>query len=112
MDKGIYHVSFSSAAGSHGEGLAVVSDGAVNGGDPGYLYSGKFNTSGDQLSGRLAIKRWNTKIPSVFGPLGNFELDLSGTYVQANKSFKISGSVIGQPAMNIVIVGNYLSDSA
>jgi T3SS negative regulator,GrlR len=59
MQDGIYHVRFSSSVGSSGEGLVVIKQGSVNGGDGGYLYIGQLIASGGTLSGRLNIKRWN-----------------------------------------------------
>ena len=41
MENGIYHVRFASSIDGAGEGLAVVKDGAVNGGDAGYLCLGQ-----------------------------------------------------------------------
>lgn len=51
MKDGIYHVRFSSSVGAAGEGLAVVKDGSVNGGDAGYLYLGQLSDAGSGLSG-------------------------------------------------------------
>lgn len=110
MNDGIYHVIFSSPQGSAGEGLAVVKSGSVNGGDPGYLYLGQLLADGPQVSGRIEIKRWNTKVPSVFGPLPNFTLDLHGT--ATGDTFTVSGGVSGQPQMSISIQGKRLSATA
>lgn len=108
MKNGIYHVRFSSQQGSHGEGLVVVKDGAVNGGDPGYLYLGTMLSDSNAVSGRLEVKRWNTKLPSIFGPLGSFSLDLSGTI--NGDGFTVTGNVSHQPALRITISGRRLSD--
>ena len=111
MEDGIYHVKFASAMGAAGEGLVVIKDGAVNGGDAGYLYQGALNaTPTGQLHGELLITRWNAGHVSVFGPLGNFSLGLDGH--AANDSFTVAGGVPGQPNMKITITGRRLAKAA
>ena len=112
MQNGIYHVRFSSSVGGAGEGLAVVKDGAVNGGDTGYLYLGQLAASGQTVSGNLQVQRWNPGTVSVFGPLGNFALDLAGQSNAANDSFTVSGGVAGQPNLKITITGHRLAAAA
>ncbi len=111
MKNGIYHVRFSSSSGS-GEGLAVVKDGTVNGGDPGYLYLGQLTVVGQTLHGRLQIQRWNPGTVSVFGPLDNFALDLAGLSGAANDEFTVSGGIAGQPNLKITITGRRLAAAA
>lgn len=55
MNDGIYHVTFSSLRGSAGQGLVVIKDGSVNGGDAGYLYLGLLEAEGIYLKGRLEL---------------------------------------------------------
>jgi hypothetical protein len=112
MQDGIYHVSFSSSVGGSGQGLVVMKQGAVNGGDMGYLYTGQLTLSGDAISGRLNIKRWNPEGPqSVFGPLDNFELQLTGK-ATAGTSFNVSGGIPSKPGLTINIAGRFLSNAA
>ncbi len=112
MENGIYHVRFASSVGGAGEGLAVVKDGAVNGGDPGYLYLGQLTAVGRALNGQLQVQRWNPGTVSVFGSLGNFALDLTGQSSAANDSFTVSGGIIGQPNLKITITGRRLAAAA
>ena len=107
MQDGIYHVRFSSPQGASGEGLAVVKTGAVNGGDHGYLYLGQLIADGDKISGQLEIKRWNSAVPSIFGPLLNFTLALIGT--SSGDTFAVSGGMSTQPNLKISIAGTRLS---
>lgn len=109
MQNGIYHVRFASDQDS-GEGLAVIQNGTVNGGDNGYLYLGRLHVVGNTLSGLLEIKRWNAAVPSVFGPLGNFKLLLTGSFSGA--TFEANGSVEQRPQLTIKISGNKISDPA
>ena len=110
MQDGIYHVRFSSSQGLAGEGLAVVKAGSVNGGDFGYLYLGQLLADGERVSGQLEIKRWNASAQSVFGPLVNFALTLTGTV--NGESFRVSGGIPGQPNLKISIDGRRLSLAA
>ena len=110
MQNGIYHVRFSSPQGSAGEGLVVIKDGSVNGGDTGYLYFGQLVADGANVSGQLEIKRWNTTIPSIFGPLNQFTLALAGT--TTGDAFTVGGGMQNQPNLKISITGKKLSDAA
>ena len=72
MRDGIYHVRFASTMGAAGEGLVVVKDRSINGGDAGYLYQGVLaSDAAGELRGQLQVKRWNAGHASVFGLLGN-----------------------------------------
>ena len=111
MKDGIYHVKFASTMGAAGEGLVVVKDGSVNGGDAGYLYQGALNSDPTgQVHGQLQVQRWNAGHVSVFGPLSNFALDLRGQ--AANDGFTVSGGVPGHPNMKITISGRMLAKAA
>lgn len=108
MKDGIYHVEFVSTMGAVGDGLVVIQDGSINGGDGGYLYQGKLEIPAPGLlRGQLQVRRWNTGRASVFGPLSDFALDLSGQ--AANDSFTVSGGVPGHPNMAIKISGRMLA---
>jgi T3SS negative regulator,GrlR len=111
MKDGIYHVKFASTMGAAGEGLVVVKDGSVNGGDAGYLYQGALAPdAAGQLQGQLQVHRWNPGHVSVFGPLGNFALSLTGQ--AANDSFTVSGGIPDRPGLNITIKGRLLAEAA
>lgn len=112
MPNGIYHVRFSSSVGGSGEGLVVIKQGSVNGGDVACLYVGQIVMNGEVLSGRLNVKRWNPDQVSVFGPLDDFELQLSGKTTAAGNSFTASGSITSQPGLTIAIAGRFLSAAA
>ena len=111
MQNGIYHVRFSSSTGDFGEGIVVVKDDSVNGGDAGFLYKGKLSSNSGELSGQFNIKRWNPDHVSVFGPVDDFNLNLTGQVGQDN-SFFISGGIDSQPQFTININGRFLSSVA
>ena len=107
LSEGIYEVSFSSNVGSSGRGLIVVSNGAINGGDISHLYQGPYTCAGNTINATLSISQYNSSQQSVFGPLDNFILELSGAVTNGN-SFKVAGKVAGQPQLSISINGNML----
>ena len=104
MQSGIYHVSFRSSADA-GEGLVVIKDGAVNGGDQSYVYTGHLNGANGQLSGQLHIQQWRAGNPSVFGAISQFDLTLSGTSDDQAGTFTVDGHVTANPALRIGING-------
>lgn len=109
MKNGIYHVKFASSLGSQGEGLVVIRQGTVNGGDHGYLYRGEFMELGGQITGKLGIQRWNRGATSVFGNADRFELSLTGS-PQSSDSFRVEGNVTGNPQLRITIDGRWLAE--
>jgi hypothetical protein len=111
MLDGIYHVAFSSGTSAFGEGIAVFKGASVNGGDHGYTYSGTKNESGTSFASTLAIKRWNPSAHSIFGPVNEFSLELSGSTSGAN-GFLAQGHVVGQPHLKITVRGKYLAAAA
>lgn len=110
MNDGIYHVRFSAGHGQIGEGIAVIKSGKVNGGDPGYLYTGTMIHVGVSATSQLHIKQWNPMVRSVFGPLKEFDLTLAGS-VTAD-GFAVNGSISGQPGQRIQIAGKFISTAA
>lgn len=113
MKPGIYHVRFRSSLGAYGEGLVVFKDGTLNGGDPGYVYSGTYELAGEQVTGRLRIKKWNQGVTSVFGLLAPFEIALTGTFNPDFGAFDATGRIAAVPLTPAVsISGRRLSDAA
>ena len=112
MIDGIYHVQFSSPQTNMlGDGLVVLKDSYVNGGDDGFIYLGSFGISGGVVSGKLFIKRWNPTTVSIFGDREEFELELSGSQ-KTDRSFQFSGNVIGESNLKINASGLFLSELA
>lgn len=113
MKPGIYHITFASpTTHTSGEGLAVLKDGTINGGDLGYLFIGKFSIKDSAMSAKLKIKQWNPRVTSVFGNIPEFDLDLAGSITDDFKSFSARGGVVGRPQMSISIDGARLADAA
>ena len=105
MKDGLYAVNFKSSSQDFGSGVISVQNGNVNGGDHGYFYQGKIVINDSKLSGTIQIKQWNRNVPSVFGPIPQFDLPLAGQFEGNN--FELQGSVAGQ---TIKIAGRYLAE--
>lgn len=106
---GLYVVSFSSSD-DHGTGVVVVKDGAVNGGDYAYTYQGHLVQQEGAVSSTLEVSRYNPTAQSIFGPVENFELELSGN-VNGNR-FDMTGNVKGQPSHTINVAARHFKDLA
>ena len=113
MKPTIFHVRFTSSDHDFGDGIAVLKDGAVNGGDKGFVWFGACEVSGTEISARLTCRRWNPAVPSVFGNYGEFQLNLKGTVQPDFSRFSISGPAVGLPGSHtITITGNKVADAA
>jgi T3SS negative regulator,GrlR len=109
MLNGIYSVAFSSAAGQLGTGGVVAFiDGRAYGGDAGYYYKGTMNIDGQTATGQIHVAPHNERTESIFGPLTEFDLQLSGNVTE--DSFSLGGDVIGHPGMAIKVNGRKVSD--
>jgi hypothetical protein len=98
--EGFWTVEFH-AAGGMGGGVAVFRNGQVLGGDSGYQYRGTYDVRGDQLRGTVQVSRFLQGVPSVFGNLPNFTLQLEGRV--ANGSAEARGQIVGNPQQQIRI---------
>lgn len=109
---GFYAARFSApSTGNFGEGLVIVGEGKLNGGDQGFLYRGSYYLTGPaSLSGTLNVKRWNANVSSIFGNLSQFDLNLVGQ-VTAATAISIDGAVTQQPGMKIRIEARWIESA-
>ena len=112
MKPGIYNVKFTSSLRDFGEGLAVLKDGKINGGDQGYLYLGAYDVSGSGILAKIKVQKWNPGATSVFGNSSEFELDLKGSIAADASTFSVIGAASQMPQMKIAINGRRLADVA
>ena len=109
MLNGIYSVAFSSTAGQLGTGGVVAfMDGKAYGGDASYYYKGNMNVTGQSATGQIHVGPHNERAESIFGPLTEFDLQLSGNVT--DDSFSLGGDVIGQSGMGIKVSGRRVAD--
>lgn len=103
-----YHVHFHTPQGSN-DGLVVIKDLAINGGDTGYLYTGTATLEGSNVKATLRIKRWQPGAVSVFGAITEFTLSLAGSV--RDEGFSVKGTADQVPGVEISIDGRKISDA-
>ncbi len=108
MIPGIYLIGFSAYGNRIGEGLVVIKDGSVNGGDPSYLYRGHFDSYGEDVKGNIEVRHYRGPLNSVLGPLKQFNLILSGKV--SGDNFQVSGNIPNMPNATINITGTKIAD--
>lgn len=108
MSNGIFEVSFSSNRPDNGEGLIVVKDGAVNGGDPNYLYQGRVPTVSGQFSERFQVSMWRPGNTNVAG-IDNYALDATGEINYEQGTVSLTGTVVGAPQVRISLQGRKIA---
>lgn len=114
LRNGFYSVNFSTPQGM-GDGLILVRNGVVRGGDHGFIYQGELTLSGTatsngQVTGTLHIKRYRQGEKSVFGPIPEFSLTVKGTF--ESRTFDLHGTTPAAPNMTIQIRGQHVNDEA
>ncbi|EDZ3529570.1 nucleoside transporter [Salmonella enterica subsp. arizonae] len=92
MKDGIYTVAFESSQQSVGEGVVVVSNGRLHGGDIAFTIRGIMKRPVMELE----VHYYNREIPSVLGMLGDYWLEMS--YCEAGEGrYDFSGHVKDYP---------------
>lgn len=95
-----------------GQGLAVLKDSAINGGDEGYYYIGSFDVQGNTvISAKITVRRWHSAVTSLFGNLPEFTLRLNGSVAPDLTSFSATGSPESLPSVTILIKGRKIADA-
>ena len=108
MTYGIYYIIFKSYLGIIGDGLVVVDDGKVHGGDSRYLYRGTYQVAGTSIRAEIQVSYYRGTLKSVFGPLSKFDLTLSGN--ATDEAFTLSGHMPGRSQVALTIEGQKQSD--
>ncbi|EAB7495975.1 nucleoside transporter [Salmonella enterica] len=103
MKNGIYHVIFESNLSSFGEGIVVVSDGKVHGGDIGFTCRGYLKRHVMELS----VSQYNCEIPSALGVEGDYQLSLQYEKISEEKYY-FTGHVKGDKEKQITASAVFL----
>ena len=114
MQEGIYEVTFyqsSDRQADYGSGIVTIKGGAINGGDEGYIYSGKLTESDDRVTGRIAVSKWSQALESVFYGLDNYELDFTGDFGDGN-ALDGWATVVGVPGKTLFISAHRIGDAS
>jgi len=105
---GIYAVRFKAGNMEAGSGVAVVDGVSVRGGDASYYYKGTLGKDGSAVSGTLRIHHHTGPLNSIFGPVKEFGLALTGTVQDG--TLRLQGHVEGMPQQRIAVEGRKVSD--
>lgn len=108
MLSGIYLISFAANSNRVGEGILVVKDGSVNGGDASYLYRGHFDYYGEDVKASIEVRHYRGPLNAVLGPLKQFNLTLSGK--TSGDNFQVSGGIPSMSGATISITGSMIAD--
>lgn len=108
MLSGIYLVSFLANNNSFGEGIVVVKDGSVNGGDATYLYRGHFDYYEEDIKASIEVRHYRGPLNAVLGSLKQFNLTLAGKI--SGNNFHVTGSMPNMPGASITIAGSRIAD--
>jgi hypothetical protein len=104
MTDGIYTVSFSSSQGQLGTGGVVyLVNSRVYGGDANFYYTGTINQDSPAVTGQIHVGPHQEPAASIFGPLKEFDLNISGAF--RDDTFGFEGAVVGHPEMRIKLAG-------
>jgi len=106
MKEGIYSVVFESnmPALALGEGIIVVSDGCIHGGDIAFTCRGVLRPP--EVS--LEIYRYDQEIPSILGMEGDYVLDMRYRRTREGE-YTFTGQVRGDPARGLNVYALFLS---
>lgn len=91
MIDGLWTVEFSSSLGLLGNGVVVIKDKRLLGGDVGYYYHGTFDIRDGDFTGNLTITRYDKNIISVFGDINEFSFAFTGKLIA--DEFQIEATV-------------------
>lgn len=103
MKDGIYFVKFSSSN-DFGDGVVVVQNGVVNGGDYGFTYKGKIQ-NGEVT---LTASQHDKSVVSVFGNINEYQIDLKAT--ESNGGYSLVGTSPLAPGVSINAKAKFIGD--
>ena len=101
--EGLWTVEFITNIGGTGSGTVIFENGRIAGGDAGYYYIGTYSIENDRLTGKIKTQRYKDGHTSVFGPLEQGTIKISGK-IQGS-DITASGSLLSHPDLEITIRG-------
>jgi len=108
MFDGLWVIEFETDHG-FGSGVLVFNGNQVLGGDFGYYYFGRINTTG-KITGEVNVVRFNPNVSSVFGNYDNFTLLLKDGTINET-IFKANATVKNAEDFSIVVSGRKKVDT-
>jgi hypothetical protein len=101
MLEALWSVQFITSDATVGGGVVVFETQRVFGGDSSFFYLGDYTLDRHQIEVRVKVRRHTPGPQSVFGPLDEFELMLSGEIAEGE--FDLVGELVGDPSRQIVV---------
>lgn len=105
MMNGLWTVHFDSTLNRFGQGVLVLNDGKLLGGDEGYYYSGTYKVTDSKIYGDINVTRYDSEYKSVIGDLDDFHFNFSGK-VNDDYHFEAVAPVNEKENLYIKIKGN------
>ena len=102
MVQGVYAAQFLSNANKYGEGIVVLDDGRIHGGDLDHVYIGKYSLVDNEFSATVDVANYSGSISSVLGQLAHYRLTLNGIVKKA-QDITTHGKIEGRPDLAIQI---------
>ncbi|MBW1616158.1 MAG: hypothetical protein JRJ49_06415 [Deltaproteobacteria bacterium] len=109
MYDGLWTVEFISTIQRYGNGVLVLNQNRLFGGDAGYYYSGKYDINDKKIEGDIHITRYDRNSVSVLGSISDFVLKMSGNIIDENR-FEAIGEIDNNPKACIQIIGTKKED--
>ena len=111
LEPGIYRIRFvGGSAQNFGEGIAVLKDGKINGGDIGYVYRGSYERGNGYINAKINVKRWSV-VPNALMNLAEYDLIVEGQRQADRTGFLIHARIQQQPNISVQIEGKRLEDA-
>jgi len=104
MKDGIYFVRFSRDLQDFGEGIAVIQNNTVNGGDYVCTYKGK--AASNKLD--LHVTQHNPSVETIFGNIQDFILQLN--IIPSEDGYQLSGTVKDNNNLQVAVSVRYLGE--
>ncbi|NWE45311.1 GrlR family regulatory protein [Pseudomonas gingeri] len=111
MSQGIFHIKFKANTQDFGEGLIVIKNGSVNGGDPNFLYRGSVPDTSGAFTSEFHISQWKPGNTDVFGSTGSYVLNARGEIDYERGTFSLEGSPRDKPNFSLRAVGQKVADT-
>ena len=99
---GVYSAHFLSNVDQYGEGIIVVDNGKIHGGDLDHVYIGHYSLVNNGFSATLDVSNHSGNFSSVLGPLAHYRLTLNGK-VKKQQDITCRGKVEGRPDLAIQV---------
>lgn len=90
------------------EGVAVVRNGFVNGGGPGYAWQGRLIFEDGAVRGNLFVRKWNLQTPPNLGMFKAANLGIDGSLDAEARTFEMQGHAHGHHVVHLRISGYWI----